>query len=221
MDEIYDLRHRVFVDMLGWSALMKSDRRDRDQFDGDEALHVVERQNGRVMAYSRLLPTTRPHLLSHVYPELLQGRAYPRAPNIFEWTRLCARSEIGDGDALAGRRLLIGVAELCLHLGIASLIAQSDPGWVRRLTRLGWDTWPLAVPIVFDGRLTLALEARASERTVAESRKRLGIDTDVLDIQSICSLNAVESAWLDEALAPGQARVCSLSVHIGSSGDPI
>jgi acyl-homoserine lactone synthase len=146
-----------------------------------------------VMAYSRLLPTTGPHLLSHVYPELLQGRPYPRAANIFEWTRLCARSEIGDGDALAARRLLIAIAELCLRFGIASLIAQSDPGWVRRLTRLGWDARPLAVPVMFDGRQTLALEARVSERTVAKSRKRLGIDTEVLDIPSICGPTEIKS----------------------------
>jgi acyl-homoserine lactone synthase len=192
MDEIYDLRHRVFVDTLGWSALMKPDRRDRDQFDDDHALHVADIQNDRVMAYSRLLPTTRPHLLSHVYPELLQGRSYTRAPNIFEWTRLCARSEIGDGDSLAARRLLIAIAELCLRFGIAGLIAQSDPGWVRRLTRLGWDAQPLAFPVMFDGRQTLALKARASERTVAKSRKRLGIDTEVLDIPSICVLTDIE-----------------------------
>ncbi|WP_434872218.1 acyl-homoserine-lactone synthase [Bradyrhizobium sp. HKCCYLRH3097] len=190
MDEIYDLRYRIFVEALAWSSLVKPDRRDRDQFDGDDALHVVDIHDGRVMAYSRLLPTTRPHLLSHVYPELVRGRSYPKAPDIFEWTRLCARSEIGDGDVLASRRLMVAIAEICQYLGITGLIAQSKPGWVRRLNRLGWNAQPLADPVVFDGRPTLALEARVSDRTVSTSRKCLGIDTDILDQPSLRDLAA-------------------------------
>ncbi|WP_316192615.1 MULTISPECIES: acyl-homoserine-lactone synthase [unclassified Bradyrhizobium] len=185
MDEIYYLRHRVFVEMLGWSALMKADRRERDEFDDSNALHLADIQNGRVMAYSRFLATSRPHLLSHVYPELLQGRPYPKAANIFEWTRLCARSEIGHIDPFAAHRLLIAVAELCLRFEIAGLIAACYPGWIRRLIWLGWDARPLALPVMMDGQQTLAIEARPSRRTVAQSRERFGIDIDVLDTQAI------------------------------------
>lgn len=188
MDEIYHLRHKVFVEKLGWSALKRNDCRDQDQFDNDDALHVADIKNDRVMAYCRLLPTVRPHLLSHVYPDLLQGKTYHRAADIFEWTRLCARCEIGDGDEVAARRLLVAIPELCLRFGISSLIAQSHPAWVGRLTRLGWDARPLSAPVVYDGRRTQALEARVSERTVSTSRKRLKIDAEILDIQSIGSL---------------------------------
>ena len=89
----HKLRHQVFVEERRWEALRRPDGHDIDQFDTDEAIHILAIEDGAVVGYSRLLPTVGPHLLSAVYPGLAE-RPIPRAPNIFEWTRYCVSPRI-------------------------------------------------------------------------------------------------------------------------------
>jgi len=87
LEKAYRFRHRHFVERLGWEALRKPDGREVDQFDGPHCVHAVGTDQGEIAHYVRLLPTDRPHLQSHVYPNLLQGRTAPSGPTIYEWTR--------------------------------------------------------------------------------------------------------------------------------------
>src|SRR5689334_7736283 len=93
LDHVYRFRHRFFVDRLGWTALRRPDGREIDQFDTDACVHLVGVEGGSVVSYTRLLPTTEPHLLSDVYPEMLQGGTAPTGPDIWEWTRCAVAPE--------------------------------------------------------------------------------------------------------------------------------
>jgi acyl-homoserine lactone synthase len=179
-DLIHRFRHEIFVDELGWSALNRVDRREIDQFDDEYAIHIVDIIDKEIRAYSRLLPTNRPHLLSHVYPELMQGSKSPRADRIYEWTRLAARSDRRGRDSTPIRRIMVGVAEIYKLLGLKGLIAQSDPLWVKRLVQLGWEARSLAVPVMYEGRMVVPLEARITANTITISRRVLGIHTSVV-----------------------------------------
>jgi acyl-homoserine lactone synthase len=88
LEKVYRFRHRFFVHHKKWETLAKVDERKIDEFDTPEAVHIVGLDDsGDISTYTRLLPTTAPHLLSDVYPELLQGNPEPTGPDIWEWTR--------------------------------------------------------------------------------------------------------------------------------------
>ena len=203
-DRVYRTRHQIFVDQMGWTDLRRMDGIEKDQFDTDRALHFIALQDERIAAYSRLLPTMGPHLLSDVYPELLAGASAPRRPDVYEWTRLFTDDWAQPGNTMspAGRALFVALAEYCGRAGISSLIAQSGPMSVSRLLQLGWEARPLAMPTVYRGQPVVAFEAHLLPETVARSRKVLGVKGDVF-IQPDALL-----PWMDD-----QAGVAAEIMH--------
>ncbi len=88
MERVFRFRHDVFVDEKGWTDLRQPDGLERDRFDDAHAIHHICLRDDEIVGYQRLLPTTRPHLLSDVLTDLCRGKP-PRGPRIFEWTRFC------------------------------------------------------------------------------------------------------------------------------------
>lgn len=186
MDGAYRLRHRIFVEKMGWSALRKPDGREIDQFDTEDALNFVGWEDGAVYCYSRLLPTTKPHLLSEVYPEILDGAEVPSGPDIYEWTRTCVAPERRDskmGIDRTARMLFTGVAEACVQLGIRALTVETDPLWITRFLELGWRARPLALPRNYDGEPLVPIFVEVDEHTVERCRALLGTSEPVLRLR--------------------------------------
>lgn len=185
MNEVYRFRHRAFVEEKGWEALRKPDGREIDQFDSDRCFHLVGTEAGRVVSYSRFLPTTEPHLLSAVYPEILQGEPCPTGPDIWEWTRLAIAPDKRDWrrgvDPTTARMFLAG-AEACLHFGIRAILGQSHPLMLTRMLELGWHARPLALPTEYDAEPIVPLYCGVDESTLATSRAVLGIAEPVLQV---------------------------------------
>lgn len=185
-DQLYCARHRVFVTRMGWMNLARPDGRERDQFDFDSALHFIGLEDDRIASYTRLLPTTGPHLMRDVYPELLDGAKAPSRPDVYEWTRLFTDpTQASRQLSKAGRELFVAIAEFCETEGLTSLIAQSDPMWIPRLLQLGWEARPLALPREYKGNTVLALEAHLTPSTVSRTRRVLGIDYPVFKTSSV------------------------------------
>jgi acyl-homoserine lactone synthase len=88
MDRAFRFRHAVFVDEKGWEDLRQPDGLERDRFDDAHATHHICLRGDEIVGYQRLLPTTRPHLLTDVLSDLCRQRP-PRGPRVFEWTRFC------------------------------------------------------------------------------------------------------------------------------------
>lgn len=90
MIDIARYRHSVFVDALGW-CLPGRDGLEQDEFDCDSTVYVFA-QDGeqRIVAFARLLPTTRPYPLAQLFPELLDGRAPPCCADTWELSRFSA-----------------------------------------------------------------------------------------------------------------------------------
>lgn len=188
LEQCYRLRHRIFVEECGWQLPATPDGREIDPFDTPEAVHLAVVEDGRPVAYSRLLPTMRPHLLSEVYPELLGGAPLPRASWIYEWTRFCVARERRDGvSAMSrpGQLIFVAVAELCLAAGIHAVTLQSDPIWLTRFLELGWRTRPLALPQTYAGQLVVPLIADVTEQTLEEMRQVFDIDRPLLSADAM------------------------------------
>jgi acyl-homoserine lactone synthase len=184
LERAYKLRHRIFVENMGWEALRKPDGREIDQFDTEDAVHLIGLEGGEPVSYTRLLPTLKPHLLSEVYPEILDGAEVPRAPDLYEWTRCgiepSRRESGGSAMSPAARVLFTGVVEACLALRIRALTVETHPIWITRLEELGWATRPLGLPRPYDGQPLVAMMAEVDHRTLAKSREVLGIAEPVL-----------------------------------------
>ncbi|MET7246872.1 acyl-homoserine-lactone synthase [Methylobacterium sp. EM32] len=185
LDAMYQFRHRVFVDIMKWEACRKPDGRDIDQFDGPDCIHVAALDGEAVISYSRLLPTTRPHLQSHVYPELLQGRTAPTGPHILEWTRCAAapwrRPNSLAADPNAGRQFL-AVTELTPALGLTGYLAQVHPTMITKLTTMGWDVEPLALPTRYDGHLVVPIHMIWTPQTADATRRAFGLTGTAYDV---------------------------------------
>jgi acyl-homoserine lactone synthase len=184
MEQIWRFRHDQFVERLGWEACRRSDNREIDQFDGDAAIHLPLVVDGRVVGYSRLLPTLKPHLLSDVYPHLMDGQVWPRGERIFEWTRCIAEASDKTVSGVAISNILMtGVLEFCLVAGIEMLIVETHPKLVNLLVTTGWEVMPLAAPSVLEGSLIVPITAKPSMAGLLRHHSLYGITGSVLDLE--------------------------------------
>jgi acyl-homoserine lactone synthase len=172
--QAHRLRHQVFVEERHWEALRKSDGYEIDQFDTDDATHILAIEEGAVVGYSRLLPTVGPHLLSDVYP-FLARRPIPRAPDVFEWTRYCVsprkRGETAIGNV--GSRVLFGVLLYAYTEGVGRLTMETDPLWATRFFDFGFDVEPLGLPQTLDAEPVVALAITITGAAIDRCRRML------------------------------------------------
>lgn len=168
LNEAFRLRHRVFVGEKGWTDLHREDGLETDRFDDEHAVHMLYVEANRVIGYQRMLPTTRPHLLSDVMPELCEGER-PVGPNIWEWTRYCvepAHRERGRMLSPVANALLSGVVEWGLGTGVDTIVIEMNPLWLLRLVQLHFRVTPLGVPRLINGEETVAVTASFDRRAL-------------------------------------------------------
>src|SRR4051812_11304572 len=182
MEQAYRLRHRVFVDEMKWTDLRKEDGREIDQFDDEHALHMLYLRNGEVLGYQRMLPTTRPHLLSEVMPQLCEDER-PAGSHVWEWTRYCvqpAHRERGRALSPVANALLSGIVEWGLASGVSTILIEMNPLWLLRLVQLHFRTTPLGLPKRLGSQDVLAVTASFDHRTLARLQEMRGDQEPVL-----------------------------------------
>ncbi len=168
MRQAYALRHRVFVEEMGWRSLAQPDGLEIDQFDDEHAVHMLHIVDDRVLGYQRMLPSLRPHLLSDVMPQLCEGER-PAGDNIWEWTRYCVlpeHRERGRKLSPVAMSLLTGIVEWGLPKGVDTIIIEMDPLWLLRLVQLHFRVTPLGLPVPMEGRDVIAVTARFDRLTL-------------------------------------------------------
>ena len=182
MEQAWRLRHAVFVEEKGWSDLARPDGREIDQFDTPAAIHILAIEAGRVIGYSRLLPTMRPHLLSDVLPQLCEGEL-PRGHDTWEWTRQAvARSHRARGKAVnpVSLALLSGSLEWGMANGVRRLVLQMPTLYLLHVVQLHFRARPLGLPQSISGEEIIAATAEFDERTLARLRSLRGDPRPVL-----------------------------------------
>lgn len=176
MEQAYRLRHKVFVEEKGWKELAKPDGREIDQFDTKYAVHMLCIEKGRVLGYQRLLPTTRPHLLSDVTPELCEGER-PVGAHIWEWTRFCVAPRHREKGQVLGRvanALGSGLVEWGLECGVSKLVIELEPAQLLPLVQLHFQPMPLGLPKKLSGHDVVAFTLTFDGRTLARLRELRG-----------------------------------------------
>lgn len=171
-DEVFELRHRVFVEEMGWEALRRADGREIDGFDDEFAVHHVAVRNGRVAGYQRMLSMARPNLLSHVYPELCELEL-PTSPDVWELTRYAVAPAFREGRrslGSVGTELIAGFVEWGLASEIRKVIIEFEPMWVFRAMGLGFIPRPLGLPKDIGDQTIVPTEVTFDDRTLLKIR---------------------------------------------------
>jgi acyl homoserine lactone synthase len=159
MTDLSRYRHRVFVEKLGWD-LNCADGRELDQFDGPQARYVIGRNSSNdIIASARLLPTTRPYLLSEVFPYVLNGQPVPRSPEIWELSRFASVDFTATTVPTVARRqeqsIAVELLRACLAYaathGARRVITVSPIGIERLLQRAGIAMRRAGPPTLIDG----------------------------------------------------------------------
>jgi acyl-homoserine lactone synthase len=183
LEQHHRIRHNIYVGERRWMDLARPDEREVDQFDTDKAVYLLGIEpDGRVVAGSRLVPTLEPHLLSDVFPELAAVRGIPRAPEIYEWTRIFVVPErrANHHRCHAAGVIFCGILEFCIAQGIRQLSVVCEAFWIPRLLALKWRPRPLGEPAVKDGMTIVGLTFDMTEEALAATRSSYEIEGTVM-----------------------------------------
>lgn len=176
-------RHRkiVFVDHLHWTTPTIGEL-EIDSYDHVDTTYLIARceQTWDVLASARLLPTTRPHLMSEVFAHAC-SEGPPRGPRIWEASRFCTSPSVTSRPARLALlwELLCGIMETCLLYGVEQITFTANAALLPLVLRCGWEATVLG-PTLNDGDDEVtAVAVRISPSGLQSIRQRFGIDGPV------------------------------------------
>lgn len=165
---MFAARKSVFVDLLKWDVPVLDGTYEIDQFDDVHATYLILAEpDGSHLGSTRLLPTTRPHILDSLYAELCDD-APARASDMYEITRFCLDRRLTACERRAVRDTLVtNLVEHALANGIRSYTAIAEIGWFQQILAFGWHCMPLGLPRILDGAMLVALRIDITPETPA------------------------------------------------------
>lgn len=152
-------RKEVFIDLLKWDLPALDGRFEVDQFDTAAARYlIVGDQSTGHRASARLLPTTQPHILQSLFPELCH-RDVPASSDCLEITRFCLDRHQLAGDRREARdHLIAGLVRFALAEGITSYTGVAEIGWFQQVLSFGWHCRALGLPRAYGRSVLTALQ---------------------------------------------------------------
>lgn len=166
LNAMFLARKSVFVDLLKWDVPVRDGCHEIDQFDDVHACYLILLgDDGRHLASTRLLPTTRPHILDSLFADLCEHTP-PRGPDIFEITRFCLDRSLRANERRTVRNQL--VTALVAHAqerGVATYTGVAEMGWFQQIVNFGWRCRPLGQPVRHDSTMLGAIEITIEPRT--------------------------------------------------------
>ncbi|WP_299894077.1 acyl-homoserine-lactone synthase [uncultured Ruegeria sp.] len=202
LDEMFELRARVFGGRLGWDVNIQ-DGKEIDEFDHLDPAYVIGLDDeGNVVAAVRALQTTGPHMLSDVFSSILCGEAPLRSATMWESTRFCVdtqrltRGKEKNSVSYATCELMIGSLEYAKNAGIQDIITVIDPVMDRVLKRSNCAPYDYVGKTVPMGKVhALAALLDCTEERIAGLREFAGIHNNVfMDEEEALDLFAAKKA---------------------------
>lgn len=165
---MFEARKQVFVDLLKWDVPVLEGRYEIDQFDDEHATYlIVADAAGEHLGSARLLPTTGPHILDSLFPNLCACEP-PRSSDCFEITRFCLGRNQNARERLETRnRLVSAIAQYALENGISTYTGVAELSWLQQILAFGWRCRPLGLPQLIGARTLGALRIDIDAETPA------------------------------------------------------
>jgi acyl homoserine lactone synthase len=178
MDQMFQMRARVFHDRLRWNVRVVEGR-ERDKYDDEGPVYLIytDDRMREVKGSLRLLPTTGPTLLADIFSDTLPAGVHLSAPTIWECTRLCLDDRLlasGPGHQLLldSTALIAGSFEVAMRAGIETIIGNFDSSMLRLYRQLGCEVEVLGSTLRYGGAIYLGSH-RLSESIVNKLNRRL------------------------------------------------
>lgn len=145
---MFEDRKSVFVDLLKWDVPVLDGRFEIDEFDDPGATYVVVTDgDGDHLGSARLLPTTGPHILGTLFPNLCWAPP-PTGPEVFEITRFClSRRQCAAARRQTRNALVSALVWHALDAGIATYTGVAGIDWLQQVLAFGWACRPLGAPV--------------------------------------------------------------------------
>jgi N-acyl-L-homoserine lactone synthetase len=159
-------RYDIFVNKMGWdiSSIPFVDFEEWDQFDCESTIYVIIYSSADdICGCARLIPTTKPYLLSEIFPHLVSGVP---ASGAFTWelsrvTTWCQENSIC---AKRMRLLWAGIFTASRMLNARTLIGVAPRSMQRVYRRLGIELIPMSViPTAKNGLTAFLLNVSSAE----------------------------------------------------------
>ncbi len=192
IEQHFRLRHDIFVGERRWETLRRPDGREIDSYDDEDTIYLLALEARRVVGGHRLYPTTKPSMMSEVFPHLAAVRGCPADPLVWEWSRYFVVRDRRDG--ALNLQLMAAVQEFCLDQGIAQVSAIMETWWLPRFHEAGFVVTPLGLPALVENAWTMAATIDIRRETLDVLHDRIGMASVVQ--QDGPRLNAVASANL-------------------------
>lgn len=182
--QVHALRHQVFVEEMRWEDLRSPDGLERDGYDTPHAVHHLAIRGDRVAGYQRMLPTTRPHLLSQELRHLCAD-PLPSGPQVWEVTRYCVAPAFREGRRAVGSvgsELLAATVEWAVESHVTQLLYAFEISWVGRAVQLGFRVRSLGFPLPVENQTVVAAELMHGPDTLRMIRRHRGESEPVLEL---------------------------------------
>jgi acyl-homoserine lactone synthase len=198
LEEYFRLRHKIYVDERRWMELAKPDGREIDQFDTSDTVYLMAMEGRRVVGSHRLNPTTKPTLMSDLFPQLAI-RGLIRRPDAYELSRVFViRERRGEqAQPRVESVIMAGTVEYALAQGISQFTIVMETWWLPRFQDMGWRLRPLGLPTLINGMNCIGVVADVNEKVWVETCTRRSVTGSVL------VWNGLEPATLEPRVAAG------------------
>lgn len=173
IEQMFRLRHGIYVGRRGWKALEKADGRDVDQFDTDATVYLLSIDDeGMVTGGLRLNPTTGPHLIRDIFPHTVAGEI-PVGEHIYEFTRwfvVKERVSAEENSRVAGE-LLVAMLEYGKHIGLTHISLCCDAFFWKTMQQTRWDVRRLGPITRYPEGKCITVLFEVSDRMIGNTRE--------------------------------------------------
>lgn len=166
LQSMFEDRKSVFVDLLKWDVPTLDGRFEMDGFDDRHAIYlIVADPRGDHLGSARLLRTTRPGILTSLFPDLCASPP-PSGEQVLEITRFCLSRRQNGAARLRVRNLLVSaLVDFALDHAIHTYTGVAEVGWLQQILAFGWDCRPLGPPVRRECGIIGALAIEVDGRT--------------------------------------------------------
>ena len=186
IEQMFRLRHDIYVGRRGWKALERADGRDVDQFDTDATVYLLSIDDaGQVTGGLRLNPTTGPHLIRDIFPHTVAGEEIPVGDHIYEFTRwfvVQERVSAEENRRVAGE-LLVAMLEYGKYIGLTHISLCCDAFFWKTMQETRWDVRRLGPITRYPEGKCMSVLFEVSDRMIANTR-------EIRDVRGRVWLNA-------------------------------
>src|SRR5262245_60046448 len=182
-EDLFRLRHEIYVVRRKWGALHTEDGLERDCYDNSDAIYLLGfTAEGEINCGLRLLPTTVDHLFRDHFQHLAPA-GLPYGDSVYELTRFFVANR---RVAVPQRQRLIAILgaalfEYCLANGIETIICVTDAFLIPTMQSLHWHPRPLGLPSRYPEGTAVGVAIEISEHTLDRLRTTHAIAGCVLE----------------------------------------